>query len=117
MGRDGDATLAGVRNEVPLVPVAARETIPDRTLPVARCLPEELLLLLLPEDDRLLPPLRRKESNSTATTGLVTGNLECGVMYCSEMPIGSCEGFGETPQSYPPRPTFGIPCVRAKGAC
>lgn len=75
---------------------------------MARCLAEEVLLL---EDDRLLLPLRRKESSSAATTGLATGNLAWGVMYCSEKPIGSCDGGVETPQSYPPRSMFGIPCV------
>lgn len=89
---------------------STRPCLPDRTPPVARCAPEEPLLLL--EDDRLLPPLRRKESSSDATTGLVTGNLAWGVMYCSEMPIGSCDGGGETPQSYPPRSVFGNACVR-----
>lgn len=81
-------------------------SLPDRAPPVARCLPEELLLL--PEDDRLLPPFRRKDSTCAATTGLVTGNLAWGVMYCSERPIGG--GGGETPQLYP-RSLFGIPCV------
>lgn len=74
---------------------------------MARCLPEGLPL---PEDGRLLPPLRRKESTSAATTGLVTGNLACGLMNCSEMPTGSCDGGGETPQPCP-RSVFGIPCV------
>ena len=91
---DGDTALhqqkRTARDAARLFP-AAYESSPDRTPATACCLREELPPPPL-EEVLLLTPLSRKERTSAATTGLVSGKLACGVTYCSNMPIGSCDG-------------------------